>query len=146
MYRLLIHLALTTGARRGELVALKWEDIDFCKNTIIIRRSNYQLKGKQTQSKSTKTGKERTVVIPEYCKDLLKQHSREQTLQRLAMGDQWENGNWIFTQWNGRPMYPTSPTQWFTRFQSRHDLPHKKCCSSTRTLENSNDKPVCACD
>lgn len=150
MYQLLIHLAFVTGARRGELAALKWEDIDFSENTVKIRRSNYKLKGEEIQSKATKTGKERTVAIPQYCVELLKAHRSEQALQRLSIGDQWINGNWVFTQWNGRPMCPTTPTQWFSKFQKRHGLPHKKFHAlrhSSATLllgEGTNIKNVAA--
>lgn len=126
MYQALIHLAITSGARRGELVGLKWEDIDCVNNTISIKRSNYQLKGERVQSKSTKSGKERVIVIPKYCVDLLKAHRASQAEKRLAIGDQWMDEGWIFTQWNGMPMYPTSPSQWFAKFQKRHGLLHKK--------------------
>lgn len=47
-------IALYTGLRKGELIGLKWKDIDFEKNLIYVERSTY-FKGNQTYEKSTKT-------------------------------------------------------------------------------------------
>ena len=56
-FKVLIHLALNTGCRRGELVGLKWSDIDFTTGIVTVSRSNYKLTGdKEIKSKSTKTG------------------------------------------------------------------------------------------
>ena len=44
----------------------------------------------------------------------------------LKLGDAYKNDGWVFTQSDGSPMYPTTPTQWFSRFQTRHNLPHRK--------------------
>ena len=62
-YRLLIHTALCTGCRRGELMGLKWSDIDFSTGILTVSRSNYKLTGdKEVRSKSTKTGKSRRIM------------------------------------------------------------------------------------
>lgn len=55
MFRLLIHMALNTGCRRGELMGLKWSDIDFNTGILTVRRSNYKISGDpEIHSKSTK--------------------------------------------------------------------------------------------
>ena len=64
-FRLLIHLALNTGCRRGELTGLKWSDIDYQTGVLTVSRSNYKLTGdKEIKSKSTKTGKSRRIMLP----------------------------------------------------------------------------------
>lgn len=127
MYQVLIILAIVTGCRRGELVALKWPDIDFKKGTISISKSNYTLKGQGINTKQPKTaGSVRIITIPPFCIDLLREYHAEQAETRLTLGDRWENGHWIFTQWNGTPMYPTTPTLWFDKFLKRHGLRHRK--------------------
>ena len=40
---------------------------------------------------------------------------------------------WIFIQADGKPMYPTTPTLWFSKFQKRNDLPHRKFHSLRHT-------------
>ena len=127
MYRVLIHLAIVTGARRGELVALKWEHIDQKRKTIKIIQSNYKLKGEEIKTKSPKTQKStREMSIPDYLISMLNDLRREQMVEALQLGDAWHNEGWIFTQWNGEPMYPTTPTWWLSKFQERHNIPHRK--------------------
>ncbi len=126
-YQVLIQLAILTGCRRGELVALQWDCIDLEQKTISIKQSAYQLTGEEVKTKAPKTKKSfRTVSIPAYAVELLKQYRIEQLQERLKLGDRWHEGGWVFTQWDGKPMYPTTPTQWFSRFLKRHNLPHRK--------------------
>ena len=136
--KLLIHLAINTGCRRGELVALKWSDLDFSTGIVTVSRSNYKLKGEKIQSKSTKSNKIRRIVLSSYCISLLKQHQKEQANDKISCDD------WIFTQSNGNPMYPTTPTLQFSRFLKKYNLPHKKFhslrhTSATLLLINGND-------
>ena len=151
MYQVLIHLALNTSCRRGELVGLKWSDVDFQTGIITISRSNYKLTGDpEIRSKTTKTGKSRKVMVPSYCLSMLRKYRAEQASTRLLLGDYWQGDNWIFVQSDGRPMYPTTPTQWFSKFLKRHDLPHRKFhalrhTSATLLLSNgTNIKNVAA--
>ena len=126
-YKLLIHLALNTGCRRGELVGLKWSDINFKTGIMTVSRSNYKLTGDtEIKSKATKTGKSRTIMLPPYMLTMLKQFRVEQAQHQLLLGDCWHGDNWIFTQADGKPMYPTTPTQWFSKFLKRNGLEHKK--------------------
>lgn len=126
-YQVLIHLALNTSCRRGELLGLKWSDIDFETGVIKIYKSVYKLTGdSQVQTKSTKTGKTRCVMIPSYCIDLLKLYRTDQDHYKRSVGDYWKGDDWVFTQDNGKLMYPSTPTQWFSQFLKRHQLPHKK--------------------
>ena len=127
MFRVLIHMALNTGCRRGELMGLKWSDIDFKTGVLTISRSNYKLTGDaEIKSKSTKTGRSRTLILPPYCLLMLRRYRAEQDGWRLTLGDAWHGDDWIFIQADGKPMYPTTPTQWFSKFQKRNDLPHRK--------------------
>ena len=88
MFRLLIHLALNTGCRRGELMGLKWSDIDFSTGVLTVSRSNYKLTGDpEVKSKSTKTGVTRRVMIPPYCLSMLRRYRAEQDGYRLSLGD-----------------------------------------------------------
>lgn len=126
-YKLLIHLALNTGCRRGELVGLKWGDVNYKTGVLTISRSNYKLTGDtEIKSKATKTGKSRTIMLPPYCLAMLKQFKAVQAQTQLTLGDRWQGDNWIFTQADGKPMYPTTPTQWFSKFLKRNGLEHKK--------------------
>lgn len=126
-FRLLIHMALNTGCRRGELAGLKWSDIDYNTGILTVSRSNYKLSAdKEIKSKSTKTGKTRKIMLPPYCLAMLREHRAEQLQAQLLLGDQWRGEEWVFIQADGKPMYPSTPTLQFSRFLQRNDLAHKK--------------------
>lgn len=126
LLKTLIHLAINTGCRRGELVALKWSDLDFDTNVLTIQRSNYKLTGSQIESKETKSGKSRKITLSSYCMELLRHYKAEQARYALSLGDKWQHGNWIFTQAEGQPMYPSTPTDMFSRFLKRNNITHRK--------------------
>lgn len=125
-FKTLIHLALNTGCRRGELVGLKWSDIDFKTGVITIQRSNYKLPKEPIKSKVPKTGHTRRVTVPPHCIKLLRTYRAEQAQYRFSLGDKWQGDNWVFIQADGAPMYPSSPTLMFDKFLKRHNLKHRK--------------------
>ena len=126
IYQALIHLAIVTGARKGELIALTWDNIDLKTGTIIIKQSNYKLTGEEIKTKTTKSGKIRSVSIPPYCVSLLKDYRVHQMQEQIKAGDQWNAESWVFTQWNEKPMHVNTPSHWFSKFLAKYDLPHRK--------------------
>ena len=126
-FRLLVHLALSTACRRGELVGLKWSDINYDTRILTVSRSNYKLKNdSEIKSKTTKTGKSRKIMLPPYCIAMLREHRAEQLQAQMLLGDAWRGDEWVFIQADGKPMYPSTPTLQFSRFLKRHNLEHKK--------------------
>lgn len=124
--RLLVHVAVVTGMRRGEIAALQWKAIDFDKNTVTVSQSNYKVKGREIETKATKTRRVRKIIIPEYLTDMFRQYRREQNRYKITLGDAWHEGGWVFTQADGKPVNPTSPTRMFDLFLKRHGIPHIK--------------------
>ena len=119
-WRAFIHLLIDTGVRRGEALAVQWEDIDFQENTILICRNLCYTPGKGIYLDTPKNGRCRMVDVGEDTLQLLKQ-IREQ---------QGAGGKYIFTQDNSlEPMHPTSPTHYFRQFSKRNGIkdfhPHK---------------------
>ena len=106
---------------------MKWSNINFAKSVIFVKQSNYKLPGEKIKSKNPKTkGSVRDIVIPAYLIELLKQYRSEQLCQSITLGDRWKNEDWLFIQWDGSVMHPTTPTRQFTKFLKRHDIPHRK--------------------
>lgn len=66
-FQVFIQLAIMTGARRGELTALKFSDFDYVNNKVTIERAAVKLKGKPTQIKAPKDYEVRTVAVNPYC-------------------------------------------------------------------------------
>lgn len=80
----LVTVALASGARRGELLGLKWDDIDFGRGTISIRRSLEQTKSGGVAEKAPKSGKPRVVQLPQSAIEAL--HSHRISQARLGPG------------------------------------------------------------
>ena len=102
----LIHLAITTGLRQSELLALKWTDIDWDRNTISIQR---QLKRKYEKkdyysSLITKSGR-RTISLGVNTIDKIRDHHQQQMIEKKEMGDRWEENELIFPSTIGTPMH-----------------------------------------
>lgn len=132
-YRVMIQLAIMTGARRGELAALKFSDIDRNTNKITIERSAVKLKNKPVMTKPPKDYEVRQVTIPAYCIDMIDELKAEKQIEAEKLGDLWKEGDWIFTQWNGEIIHPDTLTQWFTKFLKKYGLKHRKFHSLRHT-------------
>lgn len=125
-YKVIVYLAIMSGAREGELTALKFSDVDFINNRITIERAAYKLKGEPIATKPPKDNDVRTVKIDEYTIDLIRLLKAEKEQERLRLGTAWEGDEWLFTTWNGSIMYPATPSHWFRAFLKRHNLKHRK--------------------
>ena len=123
-WRLITHLLIVTGCRRGEIMGLKWEKVDFDNSRVKIDRALVSSKSKGVFEESTKTSDIRHLHLPKETMDLLRQHKREQLRLQLANGDRWLHTGYVFTQDNGDHMNPDSITGWLKDFSTRHSLPH----------------------
>lgn len=123
-YRTMLTTLLFTGLRRGELLGLEWQDIDYTAKTITVERSSLYSKEKGIFTDTTKnTTSQRTLETSDTVFALLRQYKAWQTEQRLMQGDQWQNSNRLFTSVNGKPMHPDVLTNWFSAFIARNNLP-----------------------
>jgi len=112
-FKAFFNLALFSGLRRGELIALTWDDLNFDNNAVSITKSTgYAGKEMITKAPKNKTSI-RVVNVPGTVMDLLKKCKKEQQELRLSLGDQWQGNNHIFIQWNGKQMHLTTPYHTF---------------------------------
>ena len=124
-YKCFVILAMLTGLRRGELVGLHWDDIDFKKSTITVNRSACYLGKQGTFEKDTKTdASNRTIAVSNICFELLKQWRAEQSKIRLAQGANWKGAENIFATDDGRIMNPATGPKWFSKFIAKNNFPH----------------------
>lgn len=95
----LLLVAITTGMRRGELLALHWDDVDLEKGVLYVRRTMSKIVGygyKESEPK-TRTGR-RKVVLPGVAMEALKEHRLRQDQARLEAGEKWhERGSCLAT-------------------------------------------------
>ena len=109
-FQTFIQLAIITGARRGELVALKFSDFDFVKCEVTISRAVIKVDKNAYQIKPPKDYEVRTVTINEHCIELVKQLQIEQEREKNRLGNKWAGDDWLFTKWNGEIMNVQTPT------------------------------------
>lgn len=117
----LFHLAARSGLRTGELVALRWQDVDLDAGRVAVVRT---MRRDGTFAEPKSEAGTRGVPIghdPELV-PWLRQHRRDQAAARLA-APCWEGGDLVFTREDGRPLSPSAMYGVFRRLQARAGLP-----------------------
>ena len=125
LWRTLLTLDLFSGLRRGELLGLKWSDVDLDAQLLQVRQTfNYQV-GYGSYEDTTKTrSSRRPMRLSRSAVMLLRSYKDWQDNQRELMGDAWEDTeNRIFTTEAGRPILPNRLTRWATNFMRRSGFP-----------------------
>ena len=118
------HLAMLCGMRRGEIVALEWDDIDFDNNIVDVTKSTVLLDGVPYTKEPKSVSSIRKVSIPKHVATMLKEYRPQQMRKRLEMGSAWNGDNYIFTRQDGSQMYPSYPSQLFSKILKRHNTEH----------------------
>jgi integrase len=117
-------VALASGARRGELLALTWADVDLDPGRLSITRSLQRIGGK-LQLTEVKTAKSRrTIPLAQYAIRALRAHRARQAQQRLAAGAQWRDTlGLVFTNRDGGFVEPVTLNRDFGRIVRKAKLP-----------------------
>lgn len=103
-YYVVFLIAVTTGMRPGEYLALRWKDIDFDTGTVSVQRA-LVTRGNSVRFQSRKTARsKRTVKLPPTALAALRTHRKEQAAQRLAAGPSHEDQDLVFAYLDGRPL------------------------------------------
>ena len=123
-WQLITHLMIVTGCRRGEIMGLQWEKVDFENSRVKIDKALVSSKSKGIYLGNTKTSDIRYLNLPAETMNLLRRHKREQLRLQIANGDRWQHTGFVFTTDDGSHMNPDSITGWLHDFSRRHDLPH----------------------
>lgn len=101
-------LAVTTGLRRGEILGLRWEDVDLNAATLAVRQSLEQTKtGLSFKQPKTQKGR-RVVTLPTLTVDALRRHKVEQAKLRLLLGPGYLDNGLVCAAPDGRPWNPNS--------------------------------------
>ncbi len=101
-------LALTTGMRRGELLGLKWQDINFAAGTLQIRRILTRSPDKGFVEAEPKTQKSRrSMVVAAFALEALRKHRTHQLETKLKAGASWQEHDYVFCTSVGTHLNPS---------------------------------------
>lgn len=120
-----ITLMLFLGLRRGELLALKWSDIDYKNKTITIQRNLVRAgeDGTELIIKDPKTEESiRTIPISDNVLALLKKQELKQKENKLKLGPYYKDSDFVFTTEEGELINPASFSRMFGDFLKKHNL------------------------
>ncbi len=98
----ILTLAVTTGMRRGELLGLHWQDIDFERGSLQVRRTMNRISGHGLRETEPKTAQSRrNIVLPQFVVEVLKEHRARQREECLQAGDAWKDHDLVFSTRRG---------------------------------------------
>ena len=124
-WKMLVHLFLITGARRGEILGLKWDKVDFEKNRIYICNNLLYSSDIGIYEDTPKTEKsKRYITLPQQTMNELKAYSRIQAQEYIKNGMPVIFNGLVFSQADGTAMHPDSVTDYLNKFSKKYDLPH----------------------
>lgn len=136
-------LSAYTGARRGELIALKWSDFDG--SALIFNKSRIATKTGIYENHKTKGGLNHQRRVPLDAETIAQfsEHRKAQIIERMAMGELWQETGYIFTQENGLPLYPNTVSDLYKklikkaglRYNRLHDARHTHATELLRAGE-----------
>jgi len=117
-----VNLAMT-GMRHGEMLALRWDDIDFEERCLQVRRTVVYVGGKYIVGEPKTKKSKREVMLPFFVVEKLLQHKECQQEKRSHAGEQWQNSDLVFCNDNGNFISPDTNRDRFYRLLESAKLP-----------------------
>ena len=117
---MLVWMLLVTGARRGEVLALRWENVDLETGVLTIRHSVSQLNG-VTTIKGTKTHQTRRIALDAETVALLTEHRAEVATRCVELGDRFDEQRFLFSNQpdHSRPCNPSGVSHRYARMVAK---------------------------
>ena len=123
-YYAIFYTALFTGMRRSELLALRWQDVNFILSQVYVSRSLHQLRNGSFIFRSPKTAKgRRMVALPPSAILVLSAHYEKQKLEQAMLGGEPPTADdLVFSTLGGKPLRPNTVTRAWTMIAARAGL------------------------
>lgn len=119
------------GLRRGEIVGLRWSDLDLDNRVLYVRQQTQRRRG-VLYDDDPKSRRRRAVPLPALCIAPLRRHRMRQATARAKAGEQRQAAGYVFTTRTGRQVEPRNAYRSFTRVAESaglrvirlHDVPY----------------------
>lgn len=140
--------ALTLGLRRGELLGLRWDDIDFAEGVLTVRHAVQRVNGRLILVDPKTSLSRRVVPVPAPTLTALWAHRHRQNSDRLAAGSTWHDFGLVFVTHSGRPLEPRNINRAWYAVRDKaglgsvrlHDLRHS--CASFLLAAGASPRTV----
>jgi integrase len=125
-YEALWWLALMTGMRRGEILGLRWEDVNLARGVLAVRRTLSRGTGSTWEVGVPKTAKgRRSVALPPSVVDALRRHQARQLEHRRLVGPAYADHGFVFATPLGQPLHPRANFRCNERFVTARGSSHR---------------------
>ncbi|UOF90080.1 site-specific integrase [Fodinisporobacter ferrooxydans] len=156
IYYALFLVMVNTGMRRGEVLGLRWQDVDMNQGKInVVRTLVYDEDGFRFHEPKTSSSK-RQISIDEFVCEELRKYKSKQNEFKLAIGSSYEDNGLLFCREDGKPIYPRQLATVFNRIAKAakvpkiriHDIRHTHATLLLKLGENPKvvseyDGPIC---
>ncbi|MGW4620629.1 tyrosine-type recombinase/integrase [Streptomyces sp. NPDC004592] len=108
-------LSIALGLRRGEVIGLRWQDVDLDKREVRVRKQRQRVGGEAYEDDPKGRRRRQVPPLPAMCVAPLRYQRMRQAAMRERAGDRWEDSDYVFTTRTGRPIEPRNVYRSFTR-------------------------------
>ena len=115
-------LMATTGMRRGEVLGLRWKDVNLDGGVLVVQQAIVAIDGRMTVA-PPKRGKRRLIPLSAEVVAALREHRRTQDERRAALGTVWADNDLVFPSEVGTPVNARNLDREFRRFIERAGVP-----------------------
>ena len=123
----LVALAVSTGARLGEALGLRWPDVDLERRQLRIDKTLQRITGEgQVLSEAKTPRSRRTIVLPVMAAEVLRGRRKQQLDQRRVAGHDWHEAGYVFTTSSGGPLDARNVQRSFRRIVRKAKLPRMR--------------------
>ncbi|PZR62535.1 MAG: site-specific integrase [Chloroflexi bacterium] len=116
--------AAGTGLRQGELLALRWSDLELDRGELAVRHTLQR--GTRTLGEPKTERGRRALRLPHEVRTALRDHRRRQLAERLAAGSRWSDADLVFTTAIGTALDSRNVTRYLQRHLDRLGLPRQR--------------------
>jgi integrase len=140
-YYILFYTALYTGMRLGELLGLRWCDIDLDMASLSVVQALYKRSGVCKMVEPKSSGSRRRIALSPSLVLTLRQYRVDQQVQRILIGEPMADSDLVFSHPGGKPLDPGVVSHTFAKVLRKAGLPHIRFHDLRHTHAPTCQKP-----